>query len=191
MVVQNDPTHPDNYGHVVTHVGMNIDELLKRFRQFENDDQRFWEEVTGGKEPDPPKEILDGSARLKLHEDMVVQSEIVEQLFEESFTTAEDADIQHDLEKKLELLGLDPNRCVHHHVGRDGVVDRADLRFEFPRDLDAVGLQTNSVEQYLRRTTGGGRKRLEWSFEEFVAATETLPDVLNNLVRQLKRAQDD
>ena len=45
---------------------------------------------------------------MKLHEDMVVQSEIVEQLFEEDFSTAEDADIQRDLEKKLESLGLDP-----------------------------------------------------------------------------------
>ena len=92
-MVQNDPTHPDNYGHIVTHIGMNVDELLKRFKLFENDDQRFWEEVTGGKEPDPPKDVLEGGARMKLHEDMVVQSEFVEQLFEEDFSTAEDADI--------------------------------------------------------------------------------------------------
>ena len=108
VVVQNDPTHPDNYGHIVTHSGMNLDELLKRFKLFENDDQKFWEEVTGGKEPDPPKEVLDGSARMKLHESMVVQQEIVDRLFEENFATAEDSDIQHDLEKKLEDLGLDP-----------------------------------------------------------------------------------
>lgn len=107
VVVQNDPTHPDNYGHIVTHAGMNLDQQLKRFRQFENDDQKFWEEVTGGKEPEPPMEVRDGSARMKLHEDMVVQNEIVEQLFEEDFSTAEDADIQRDLEKKLEALGLD------------------------------------------------------------------------------------
>ncbi len=81
---------------------------MKRFKQFENDDQEFWEEVTGGKEPDPPKDVLDGSARMKLHENMVVQSEIVDRLLEEDFATAEDdADIQHDLEKKLEALGLD------------------------------------------------------------------------------------
>ena len=108
VVVQNDPTHPDNYGHIVTHAGMNLDQLLKRFKLFENDDQKFWEELTGGKELDPPKEVLDGRARMKLHEDMVVQNEIVEQLFEEDFSTADDADIQHDLEKKLEALGLDP-----------------------------------------------------------------------------------
>lgn len=108
VVVQNDPHHPDNYGHIVTHVGMNLDELLKKFQMFENDDQRFWEEVTGGVEPDPPKEVLDGSARMKLQEDMIVSNEIVEQLFEEDFMTAEDTEILQDLEKKLEALGLDP-----------------------------------------------------------------------------------
>ena len=99
VVVQNDPTHPDNYGHIVTHVGMNLDELLKRFKLFENDDQRFWEEVASGTDPDPPKNVTDGSARMKLQEDMVVQSEIVEQLFQEDFVTAEDSDIQHDLRR--------------------------------------------------------------------------------------------
>ena len=132
VVVQNDPRHPDNYGHIVTHVGMNLDELLKRFKLFENDDQKFWEEVTGGKEPDPPTNVLDGNARMKLHEDMVVQSEIVDQLFEEDFATAEDADIQHDLEKKLEVLGLDPGllsrsfgRAVRMRLGRSWLPQRS------------------------------------------------------------------
>jgi superfamily II DNA/RNA helicase len=108
VVVQNDPTHPDNYGHIVTHVGMNLDEQLKRFKQFENDDKAFWEEVTGGGEPEPPHDVLSGQARMKLREDMVVNSEIVDRVFEEEFTTAEDADIVADLERKFESLGLDP-----------------------------------------------------------------------------------
>ena len=240
VVVQDDPSHPDNYGHIVTHAGMNLDELLKRFKLFENDDQRFWEEVTGGTEPDPPKEILDGSARLKLHEDMVVQNEIVEQLFEENFTTAEDAEIQHDLEKKLELLGLDPRlaqqvvqksrsgtlgpavapaaqpfskipakqwqeakRRLDEEARRTAKVllNRVNLRpegVEIPRTLrPEIGAINNTIAAYMMVNTaiakriGDGRKRPEWSFEEFVAATEALPDILNNLVRQLKRAQDD
>ena len=108
VVVQNDPTHPDNYGHIITHVGLNLDEQLKRFRQFENDDQAFWEEVTGGTEPEPPGEVLAGQARMRLHEGMVVNHEIVERVFEEEFTTAEDADIVSDLEEKFQSLGLDP-----------------------------------------------------------------------------------
>jgi DNA repair protein RadD len=31
VVVQNDPTHPNNVGHIVTHLGMNLDERLKEF----------------------------------------------------------------------------------------------------------------------------------------------------------------
>ena len=239
VVVQNDPTHPDNYGHIVTHVGMNLDELLKRFKLFENDDQKFWEEVTGGKEPDPPKDVLDGSARMKLQEDMVVQSEIVEQLFEEDFTTAEDADIQHNLEKKLEALGLDPrlarqvvrksrsdtlgpavapaaqpfsripakqwkearrrldeeaHRTVKVLLNRVGLQPKG---VEIPRKLKPeIGAINNTIAAYMMvnqaiaKKVGEGRKRLEWSFEEFVAATKELPGILNNLVRQLKRKQD-
>jgi DNA repair protein RadD len=109
VIVQNDPTHPDNYGHIVTHIGMNLDEQLKRFKEFENDDQKFWEEVTGGAEPEPPHDVVQGDTRLKLREDMVVNREIVDRLFEEDFSTAEDRDIIADLEKKLEALGLDPS----------------------------------------------------------------------------------
>lgn len=107
VIVINDPTHPDNYGHIVTHVGMNLDELLKKFKEFERDDQKFWEEVTGGAEPEPPHGLLAGDLRMKLREDMVVNREIVDRVFEEDFSTAEDADIVEDLEHKLESLGLD------------------------------------------------------------------------------------
>ena len=107
-MVQNDPMHPDNYGHIVTHVGMNLDEQLKKFKQFENDDQAFWEEVTGGADPEPPRDVFDGRTRMKLSEEMVVNSEIVDRVFEEEFTTAEDSDIVADLERKFESLGLDP-----------------------------------------------------------------------------------
>ena len=240
VVVQNDPMHPDNYGHIVTHAGMNLDKLLQRFKLFENDDQKFWEEATSGKEPDLPKEILDGNARMKLQEDMVVQNEIVEQLFEEDFATAEDADIQRDLEKKLEALGLDP-RLAHQVVqkSRSGalgpavtaaaqafskvpakqwkeakkrldeeahrtakvLLNRVGLNpngIDIPRKLKPeIGAINNTVAAYMMvnnaiaKGFGGGGKRPEWSFEEFVAAKEALPGILNNLVRQIKRAQQN
>jgi signal transduction histidine kinase len=46
---------------------------------------------------------------MKLSEEMVVNSEIVDRVFEEEFTTAEDSDIVADLERKFESLGLDPS----------------------------------------------------------------------------------
>ena len=239
VVVQNDPNHPDNYGHIVTHVGMNLDELLKKFQMFENDDQRFWEEVTGGVEPDPPKEVLDGSARMKLHEDMVVSNEIVEQLFEEDFLSADDTEILKDLEKKLEALGLDARLAEQivqksksdalrpsvtpaaqpfskipakqwqeartrlvEEVRRTSKVllNRVGLRpegVEIPRKLrPEIGAISNSVAALMMvniaigTTVDDERKRPEWSFEEFVAATEALPEILDRLVRELKAAQD-
>jgi DNA repair protein RadD len=108
VVVQGDPMHPDNRGHIVTHIGMNLDEQLKEFKQFENDDKAFWEKVTGGDEPEMPQEVLDGRARMKLDEEMVVNSEIVDQIFEEEFSTVENSDIIADLEQKFRSLGLDP-----------------------------------------------------------------------------------
>lgn len=109
VVVQNDPMHPDNYGHVVTHAGMNLQTRLQEFQLFEKDDQKFWEEVIGGKDPEPPREVTSGETRLRYTEPSVANHEIVESLISEDFTTTDDEDLIQDLEKKLELLGLDPS----------------------------------------------------------------------------------
>lgn len=111
VIVQNSPGHPDNYGHIVTHAGMNLDERLREFKLFESDDQKFWEDVIGGKEPEPPSEVRNGESRMKLSEPAVVNYEIVDSLIEEQFTSAEQEDIIRELREKLELLGLDPEQA--------------------------------------------------------------------------------
>lgn len=239
VVVQNDPTHPDNYGYIVTHIGLNLDEQLKKFKQFENDDQKFWEEVTGGNEPEPPHEVLAGDARMKLHEDMVVDSEIVDRLFEEDFSTTEDVDILQDLEKKLESLGLDPALARQvlersrkeppgPHVAapaqpfsvipaRQWQESRRRLDEEAKRTakllLNRTGLAPQGVELPFRLKPGiggknnfiaafqmvnesiakrvaQGRKRQGWTTEEFTTAISLLPEILDSLVREVKKLQD-
>ena len=111
VIVQNSPGHPDNYGHIVTHAGMNLDERLKESKMFESDDQKFWEEVIGGKEPDPPAEVASGKTRMRLNEQAVVNYEIVDTMIEEDFTSAEQEDIIKELRDKLESLGLDPEQA--------------------------------------------------------------------------------
>ncbi|MCI4625764.1 MAG: DEAD/DEAH box helicase family protein [Candidatus Magnetoovum sp. WYHC-5] len=108
VIIQNDPTHPDNYGHIVTHAGMNLQERLKEFQLFEKDDQKFWEEIIRGEDPKPPRKVIAGETRMRLSEPAVANSEIVESLIGEDFITSDDEDLIKDLEKKLELLGLDP-----------------------------------------------------------------------------------
>ena len=111
VVVQNDPLHPDNVGHIVTHLGMNLDERLKEFKEFENDDQTFWDKVIGGEEPEVPAGVREGNTRLQAGERVVVHNEIVEALWEEDFTSIEDEQVIADLRERLTLYGLDPSQA--------------------------------------------------------------------------------
>ncbi len=109
VVVQNNPSHPDNVGHVVTHLGMNMDQRLKEFKQFESDDQAFWDKVIGGEETEVPQTISSGAARLTAGDRVVVRDEIVDSLWEEDFTNLDDQHIVDDLRERMMLLGLDPS----------------------------------------------------------------------------------
>lgn len=112
VVVQGNPAHPDNMGHIVTHLGMNLDQRLKEFKQFENDDEAFWSSVIGGDDPELPKEVSDGSARRRASESgVVITDEIVDSLWEEDFDTAESEHVIEDLREKLSALGLDPSQA--------------------------------------------------------------------------------
>lgn len=110
VVVQNSPGHPDNLGHIVTHLGMNLDARFQEFKDFENDDKAFWDKVIGGDEPEPPQPVLDGTTRLRAGELVVVHDEIVDSLWEEDFTSHEDQQIVDDLRERFKLLGLDDSK---------------------------------------------------------------------------------
>jgi excisionase family DNA binding protein len=108
VIVQNCPGHPDNLGHIVTHLGMNLDQRLKEFKQFENDDQLFWENILGGEEPEVPQSVKDGSARLKSEgRDVVVNSEVVDSVWEEDFNNLDEALVVAEIRAKMEALGLE------------------------------------------------------------------------------------
>lgn len=110
VVVQNDPSHPDNLGHIVTHLGMNLDARFQEFKEFENDDAAFWTKVIGGDEPEPPQAVLDGMTRLRATDRVVVHNEIIDSLWEEDFTSPEDQQIVDDLRERFKLLGLDDSK---------------------------------------------------------------------------------
>lgn len=110
VVVQNNPGHPDNMGHIVTHLGMNLDARFQEFKDFENDDKAFWDKVIGGEEPDVPQTVLDGQTRLRATDRVVVHNEIIDSLWEEDFTSPEDQQIVDDLRERFKLLGLDDSK---------------------------------------------------------------------------------
>jgi len=112
VVVQNDPRHPDNYGYVVTHVGLNVDKQLADFRDMEREDRAFLEDLISGTEPEAPPEVLEGKARMKLGSDMVVHREVVSEFFEEDFLRSDDEALLDELRAHAESLGLDADAIV-------------------------------------------------------------------------------
>jgi superfamily II DNA or RNA helicase len=107
VIVQNDPRHPDNYGFVVTHIGLNLDQQLEDFRDMEREDKAFFEDLISAVEPPPPEDITEGNARMKLRPDMIVEKEIVSEFFEEDFLDTDDGVLFEELKAHAESLGFD------------------------------------------------------------------------------------
>ena len=237
VIVQNDPGHPDNVGHIVTHLGMNLDERLKEFKQFENDDQAFWDKVIGGAEPEIPQAVLDGNARLRATNEVVVHGEIVDSLWEEDFTTVEDAQIIEDLRERLKLYGLDPSQAeemvrkaqqspVRRNAPAEPFPVQPQREWEEARKrlqeqakrlanilLNHVELSmagTELVYKYRSLNLSGknnyvcalmmvnhemqkrlGKDRAQASIEEFRSILDNLDDLLQTLVRRVRKAKGD
>ncbi len=112
VVVQNDPRHPDNYGYIVTHAGMNLDKLLSDFREVEREDQQFLACLIQGDDPETPPEVIDGRTRMKIRPDMVVHNEVLDSLIEEEFIDADDELVFDELRRNAEAMGLDADAIV-------------------------------------------------------------------------------
>lgn len=236
VVVQNDPIHPDNLGHIVTHLGMNLDQRLNEFKEFESDDEAFWEKVIGGVEPEVPSDVRDGDARLRAGEtSVVVSGEIVDSLWEEDFTSLEEEHIVAELRERMTLLGLDPSE-VEQIVKRakPGGISRKTAPPSFPiqpqRQLEEIrkrvyeqgsrlakillnnaGVEIAGRELVTKykslQITGKnnliaaiamvnqeinkrlGKDRNACSTEDFEVIMDSLDDILQTLVRRVKKAQ--
>ena len=112
VVVQNDPRHPDNYGYIVTHAGMNLDTLLTDFREIEREDQQFLASLIQGDEPEPPREVTEGRTQMTIRPDMVVHNEVLDSLIEEDFLDADDELVFEELRRNAEAMGLDADAVV-------------------------------------------------------------------------------
>jgi DNA repair protein RadD len=237
VVVQNDPGHPDNIGHIVTHLGMNLDQRLKEFKDFENDDQAFWDKVLGGEELELPQAVLDGTARLRATERVIVHDEIIESLWEEDFTSLEDQQIVDELRERFKLLGLDASKVDEMvrqaqrapmrkgssiepfavQPQREWEVARKRLNEQAKRlanlllnhvQLNMTGTELVYKYKVLKLTGRSnyiaaltmvnheinkrlGRERDAASIEEFKSVLDNLEDLLQTLVRRVRKAKAD
>lgn len=237
VVVQNDPSHPDNAGHIVTHLGMNLDKRLQEFKDFEADDQAFWDKVIGGADPEVPADVREGKARLRAGEQVVVHGEIVDSLWEEDFTSTEDQQVVDDLRERMRLFGLDSSQ-VEEFVKRAKLptIRKGKPSEAFPVQpqreweeakkrlyeqgqrlakllLNHVELDMNGTEipyKFKSLKLAGrsnyicalmmvntainerlGKQRDEASTEEFKTILDSLDDILQPLVRKLRKVKGD
>ena len=112
VIVQNDPRHPDNYGYIVTHAGMNLDTLLRDFREIEREDRQYLAGLIEGDEPEPPLAVTEGRSQMNIRPDMVVHNEVLESLIEEDFLDADDELLYEELRRSAEAMGLDAEAIV-------------------------------------------------------------------------------
>lgn len=112
VIVQNDPRHPDNYGYIVSHIGMNVDSLLNDLRRLDREDQQFMDELLGGIELPPPRDVLAGDTKLRLRPEMVVHGELVSEFLEEDFIDTDDELLLSELRDRAQALGFDADALI-------------------------------------------------------------------------------
>ncbi len=182
VIVQNDPRHPDNYGYIVTHVGMNLDRQLEDFRDMEREDRAFFEELLSGAEPEPPIDVLEGKARMKLRSDMVVHRELVSELFEEDFLDTDDSLLMDELKAHAESLGFDPD-LIEDSLRKGGAEKRRTITAGQPFPV-LPQIQRREARKRLKEEVNRTAKlllnRLGLDFGGFQIAFKLAPGVTGN-----------
>jgi superfamily II DNA or RNA helicase len=107
VICQNDPFHQDNEGRVVSHVGLQQDELWHDFQRFDRDDQLLFAELVGGGELPAAGEGDAEGRRPRLRPDMVVVDQVIDRFITEQFLDPNDDAAVDDLIQQFpQLLGV-------------------------------------------------------------------------------------
>lgn len=85
VVQQNDPDHPDNQGHVVSHVGLNNEERWSEFRELDLEDQELIQGWIAGNDADSePAESGEGRSR-RFDNGMLVNNEVLASFIDQTY----------------------------------------------------------------------------------------------------------
>ncbi|NLO07035.1 MAG: DEAD/DEAH box helicase family protein [candidate division WS1 bacterium] len=107
VLVQNDPSAPDNQAYVVSHIGMNLDTLFEDFKILDADDRRLFELMLCGETVVTQDERSTDLVRTRLEPEMVVRREIVSSFFQDDFIDPESELVLDDARAYFEQLGID------------------------------------------------------------------------------------
>jgi DNA repair protein RadD len=146
---QNAPTHPDNEGIVVSHVGMNQDANWDDFKNIDGGDQdlvREWLEAGDA----PPPDGEEGTRR-RLRPNMDVQQEIIERFVSDPYLDPSDDAVIDNLLSVMREQGMDPDALG---LDRDELRRRlmqARERVGAPEELEELPVQPQQRRKVLRQ----------------------------------------
>jgi len=110
VVKQNSPGHPANRGYVVSHIGLNVDRWWKELKEFDRDDESFFEELANGShdfllsneiENDP------APLRRRFKPEMDVIEEAIVHFIQDHFVPEDAKVVIDDLIQSMSMRGID------------------------------------------------------------------------------------
>lgn len=146
---QNAPTHPDNEGIIVSHVGMNQDANWDDFKNIDGGDQdlvRGWLEAG-----DTPPEPGGGGDRRRLRGPMNVQQEIIDKFVSDPYLDPSDDAVIDNVMTVMREQGMDPDALG---LDRDELRRRliqARERLGAPEELEELAVQPQQRRKVLRQ----------------------------------------
>lgn len=85
VVQESDPDHPDNQGHIVSHVGLNNDARWSEFRELDLDDQALVRAWVNGRTDDDENDDSGGPRARRFDDGMLVDNEILTDFVEHTY----------------------------------------------------------------------------------------------------------
>lgn len=129
VVQQNKPEHPDNQGHVVSHVGLNNDERWSEFRELDLEDQELIHGWVAGNEANvDPTTPVDEPRSRRFDGGMLVNSEILTSFIDQAYLDPTDDRVLEEMLAKEVAPGLLLGDIVPLEQLRSALVERQAAR---------------------------------------------------------------
>ncbi|MBJ8344490.1 DEAD/DEAH box helicase [Antrihabitans sp. YC2-6] len=120
VVQESAPDHPDNQGHIVSHVGLNNDARWTEFRELDLDDQALIRTWVDGNTDDDPKGRESEPRPRRFDEGMLVDNEILTSFVEHTYLDPTDDRVLDELLSRE----IAPGITVGDLVGREQLRER-------------------------------------------------------------------
>jgi hypothetical protein len=123
VIQENEPDHPDNQGHIVSHIGLNNDARWSEFRDLDLEDQELvhaW--VTGGRDGDG-----DGNGEprpRRFDEDMLVDNEILSSFVDQAYLDPTDDRVLDEMLDREVAPGVKLGDLVNRDQLRKTLLDK-------------------------------------------------------------------